>query len=699
MPPNGRLDTWKQIADFLGREIRTVQRWEKTEGLPIHRHRHSKLDSIYAYESELRAWQQARRRISIAEVLPDEPPASDNLDPLAAPSDFPLPAIPQSERLAPPSPGLPVDPPRILKSRRKTPYQWFALGLLAIAAAVAFALLRPAKSGSLGADLTPEPLAALTGGQQESPSFSPDGKQVAFVWSGPAGGRFAVYIKDVGAHEARRLTSDVANDYSPAWSPDGTAVAYCRSLPKNRGELAVVTVSNGATRTLVQLTASVPAERRTVAWLRNSRSLVLTDGTPFTHQRVLYLLDIKTGAKQQITFPGSGENDFDPAVSPVNTIAYIRDKGLNLFSIHILHLKENAAEVSSDQEVVVPGLERFYGGEPAWTPDGNALVIVSTRGGSRRLWLLREPWLTPPTLLPFGDEVQQPSVSANGQLAYVHSQFNTNIWRASLHGGSPNLTRVAFSPRIQESVRVAPDGKRLVLASTRGGSMNIWTSSLDGSNATPLTSNPGVATGSPAWSPDSSEIAFDSRVDGQPAIYVIPSTGGKARNVTGTHEGGMVPVWARDGRSLYYSSNRSGRIEIWQISLDGSSPKQVTEDGGFAPDLSPDGKTLYYERTSDVLPALWSRDLATGEEKQIERSIYDRLFAPAADGVYYVPETAEPPYSVYFYSGATATKRKIFTFTPKPRYGMSISPDGSTLFMCQEDINQREIMLVREFWR
>ncbi|MBI2962288.1 MAG: tetratricopeptide repeat protein [Deltaproteobacteria bacterium] len=56
-----RLDSWKEIAAQLRREVRTVQRWEKSEGLPVHRHLHQRLGSVYAYRSELDAWWKARR--------------------------------------------------------------------------------------------------------------------------------------------------------------------------------------------------------------------------------------------------------------------------------------------------------------------------------------------------------------------------------------------------------------------------------------------------------------------------------------------------------------------------------------------------------------------------------------------------------------------------------------------------------------
>jgi uncharacterized protein len=64
-PPEGapgqRLDSWKEIAAYLRRDVATARRWEKREGLPVHRHHHEKLGSVYAFTSELDAWSRGRR--------------------------------------------------------------------------------------------------------------------------------------------------------------------------------------------------------------------------------------------------------------------------------------------------------------------------------------------------------------------------------------------------------------------------------------------------------------------------------------------------------------------------------------------------------------------------------------------------------------------------------------------------------------
>src|ERR1700677_847640 len=59
--PDTRLESWKQIAAHVNRHITTVRRWEKHEGLPVHRHVHSALSSVYAYGSELDNWMRSRQ--------------------------------------------------------------------------------------------------------------------------------------------------------------------------------------------------------------------------------------------------------------------------------------------------------------------------------------------------------------------------------------------------------------------------------------------------------------------------------------------------------------------------------------------------------------------------------------------------------------------------------------------------------------
>jgi TolB-like protein/Tfp pilus assembly protein PilF len=68
--PAERLESWKEIAVYLKRGVRTVRRWEKEEGLPIHRHVHKKLGTVYAYPSELNEWRDGRRAQATGPTVP-----------------------------------------------------------------------------------------------------------------------------------------------------------------------------------------------------------------------------------------------------------------------------------------------------------------------------------------------------------------------------------------------------------------------------------------------------------------------------------------------------------------------------------------------------------------------------------------------------------------------------------------------------
>ena len=101
--PDKKLDSWKEIADYLGREVRTVQRWEKIEALPVHRHEHQKKSTVYAYASELDDWRKKRQPVDDPEAdalfVPDAETVEANSAPAApapAPIDDPGPSPPSS---------------------------------------------------------------------------------------------------------------------------------------------------------------------------------------------------------------------------------------------------------------------------------------------------------------------------------------------------------------------------------------------------------------------------------------------------------------------------------------------------------------------------------------------------------------------------------------------------------------------------
>ncbi len=82
--PEKKLASWKEIASHVGREVRTVQRWEKSEGLPVRRHEHLKKSTVYAYASELDEWFRKRQPADDPDADAAFEPEPDNADAPAA---------------------------------------------------------------------------------------------------------------------------------------------------------------------------------------------------------------------------------------------------------------------------------------------------------------------------------------------------------------------------------------------------------------------------------------------------------------------------------------------------------------------------------------------------------------------------------------------------------------------------------------
>jgi TolB-like protein/Flp pilus assembly protein TadD len=84
LPGEDRLDSWKEIAEYLKRSVRTVRRWEAEEGLPVHRHVHQNSGTVYAFKAELDVWLVSRSR-DVTRPQPDQPRPQEIADSSKAP--------------------------------------------------------------------------------------------------------------------------------------------------------------------------------------------------------------------------------------------------------------------------------------------------------------------------------------------------------------------------------------------------------------------------------------------------------------------------------------------------------------------------------------------------------------------------------------------------------------------------------------
>ena len=166
----------------------------------------------------------------------------------------------------------------------------------------------------------------------------------------------------------------------------------------------------------------------------------------------------------------------------------------------------------------------------------------------------------------------------------------------------------------------SPDGRELVFMAGRNDAMDIWVCNADGSSPRQLTTL-GRA-GTPRWSPDSRWIAFDSDGRfGRSGIYVVSANGGPIRTLVEDQANNSVPSWSRDGKFIYFASNRSngwsGDDRVWKVPAEGGQPFQITRQGGFSAYESMDGQTLYYAKSRYQSPEIWQVDVNGGAESRV----------------------------------------------------------------------------------
>ena len=161
-----------------------------------------------------------------------------------------------------------------------------------------------------------------------------------------------------------------------------------------------------------------------------------------------------------------------------------------------------------------------------------------------------------------------------------------------------------------------------------------------------------------------------------------PITAGPYRNV--------VPSWSRDGKSIYYASNRSGSMQVWRHSLENATEEQLTQHGGFDPMESFDGQTVYFSKFNEA--GIWSMASRGGTESLVvadkPQASYWGYWAVTKAGLYFLDVEAEPKSAIEFYDFATRRISPVLTVDKQLGRGQpsfSASMDGKTIYFAQMD--------------
>jgi Tol biopolymer transport system component len=519
---------------------------------------------------------------------------------------------------------------------------------------------------------------------------------MAIRWPFPGTGRnkttFDIYLKLIGSPTPVRLTTDPADDFSPAFSPDGQSIGFLR-VSKDHASFIVIPAIGGPERHVAEIAARCADVSRSLAWLPDGK-WVVTDG--------LALLSTETGETRSLTSPPvKSFPDCSPAVSPDGrTVAFGRTTGYGTSDIYLLELSEDLKPKGEPRRLTSL---KGWSFDSTWTPNGREIIFGSGVIGSvSSLWKVPASGAREPERLPFsGGDLGSPAISRSGnRLAYQRWVWDTNIWRLPLSGpgeAAAPPARFIASTRLDMAAQYSPDGKRIAFESQRSGVHSIWVSDADGSNAVELLPGVGAASGTARWSPDGQRIAFDFNIEGNVDIYVIRASGGKPIHLTTDKADDAAPTWSRDGNWVYFTSVRTGRYEVWKVSAGGGKAVQVTRNGGGSPALeSPDGKFLYYVQ-GDYSGGLWKMPVGGGEESLVLPSVILRAFFLVNDGIYFIPELgADRKSSIQFLNIATG---KVKTVAPisYPAEGLSLSPDGRYLLFSQFDEAGSDLMLVENF--
>jgi len=438
------------------------------------------------------------------------------------------------------------------------------------------------------------------------PAISPDGREVAYA----AGYHLDMHIsvRDVTGGRALPLTAERAGvqEY-PVWAPDGRRIAFCHYAGGGRDGASAVPRMGGPLTPIgrvVQGSGGVLGSGRTCVWGLRGDSVL--------YQRWDSLFVARTDGAEE-SFVVSVPSLHSAAWSPDGSrVAFVRDNGGYAYqgmwgnaapsSIWTIGIRGGVAIRAT------VGDSAAFHESPAWLPDGRTLLLVSNRDGPRDLYLQRiradgHPQ-GPLHRLSTGLEPHTVSISADGRtVAYSRLIRRRNIYRVSTpRSGSVSIREavpVTTGNQVVESHDLSRDGRWLAFDSDVEGNSDIYLMPAAGGEPRRLTRDPG-ADFAPSFSPDGREVAFHSTRHGTRDLFMINADGTGEMRLTSGPDEEQCGRFSPDGLRIVYSVFRGGRWEVFALRRDSvggawSAPEQLTRGGSEAmPRWSPDGVELVY---------------------------------------------------------------------------------------------------------
>jgi Tol biopolymer transport system component len=537
-PADGQLDCWKEIASYLGREIRTVQRWEKEEGLPVHRHLHRKQGSVCALRPEIDVWMKSRQ------ALLDKPETGLRRPPLRM--ALAAAALAAAGLLAGRWIGRTDDLRPYLQTEISLPPQSVLMNGPSLALSPdGRSLVLAASSGLWLRNLSETSQRLLAGtGDAIGPFWSPDGREIGFFSSGK--------LKKLTLPDSAPVVlADALDPQGAAWSSQGLIVF----APRLEGPLVAIPAGGGAPAPVSRLNP---------------------DRNEYLHSAPNFL----PGGEQFLYVAKSRDRQKDAVV---------------LGSVHAPSAPPSFLVASSTGAVFAPG--RNGRDCLLFVKEGNLVAQALDRQARR---LTGAPRIVARRIRFSGFGSVDLSVSNDGTLVYAVDQVKTTRPKWFARDGS-HLGEVG-EPSEFKSIRLSKDLRRLaaVRADSSDFSLSLWWLDVARGVDTRLLGG-GFEIGDPVWSPDGLRLVFCwDRPAGGANLYSMAVAGPYEPEPLLPAGRDRWPLdWSPDGRLLVYAEIDSAtQFDIWALPMDpAGAPFPLVRTAGKDNEarLSPDGTFLAYQ--------------------------------------------------------------------------------------------------------
>lgn len=253
---------------------------------------------------------------------------------------------------------------------------------------------------------------------------------------------------------------------------------------------------------------------------------------------------------------------------------------------------------------------------PDWSPDGRSLVFESTRDGKSAIYTIRFDGTDLRRLTDPATTSGQPRWSRDGKKIVFYAEVDGHMQIFLMNRNGSRLRRITNSSTLDYLPDLSPNGEVVVFQSREerpAVAHDIFVIRTDGTGTTRLTDgNRGYT--SPKWSPDGKKIVFVramipkkyyremsreelSHMKKSEEIVVMNGDGSHPVDLTQNTAIDSNPHWSRNGRAIYFMSDRDGSPGIYVMNADGTAARKIA-DGSIVtnPFVSPDEKYIAYTK-------------------------------------------------------------------------------------------------------